>query len=331
MPTTLFPIVPKYNLDPESSSAPTNADLQLGEVGVNTLTGKLFVKGKDGVYEVASDRVANTRLTAAATPGGVPYLDLDGHINLVQIAGLTTTQIADVTTEAIANKIPKLDANGKISTAQLPSSVQGALSYKGKWDFNTSPVLAEDGHYTIGTETFMAAKGDYWVVGTSSTGFLTPEDVFPLNEFAGNTQYLTGDHMIWNGTSWDLVHGAKSEVISVNHQTPIDGNVTLGPLNIGAFPYTFVVSEATPNMAPKLNANGQIGDVQLQKATSELFGIVKVGTGLTINSETGKLNVLPGTDTILPATATQLGGIKVGTTLSVDSTGILNVATAGTY
>jgi hypothetical protein len=306
-----FPIIPKYNATATSQSAPLSGDLQLAELGVNTATGKVYLKGNSGVVEVAGDKVSTSLLTTAATANGVPQLTGAGLISTSQIQALTTSQIADLTTSAVANKIPQLDGSGKIAVAQLPASVVGALIYQGTWVPNTSPVLASG----VGT------KGYYYVATADAT--ITAVD--------GHTKILAGDIMAFNGSTWDLIHGATSEVISVNSQTPINGNVTLTAANVGAVATADLTTLAVSGKVPQLNGSGQIATAQLQIATTAQLGILKVGDNLTIDVA-GRLSAIQGTYTLPVATDTVLGGVKSSASIEINgTTGVATVASAGTY
>lgn len=313
-----FPIIPKYNSVTTSPDAPLSSNLQLAELAVNTETSKLYLKGNGGVVEVSGDKVSTSQLTTLATAGGVPQLTAQGLISTAQIQGLTTSQIADLTTSAIAGKIPQLDSSGKISSAQLPAASVGALTYKGAWDVNTSPVIASGGVVDSGT----AAKGDYYIVRAQGT--LT-------TDIDGHNQFLGGDMLAFNGTTWDLIHGANSEVISVNNKTPSNGNITIVASDVGALAYGIETEQSIPYHIPQMGANGKIAPVQLPIATTTQIGALSVGSGLAITTS-GILSVIGGTYTLPIATDTVLGGIKSSASINIDgTTGVATVASAGTY
>jgi hypothetical protein len=315
MPTS-FPIIPKYNATVDSTTAPTAGVLGLAELAVNTANGKLYVRANSGIVEIAGDRVATSALTTSATANGVPQLDGSGHIALAQLSGITTTQIADLTTSAVAGKIPQLDGSGKISASQLPAISVGALTYKGAWNVNTAPVIASGGVVGEGT----AVKGDYYVVGTPGT---------TTTAIDGKTQFLAGDLLAFNGTTWDLIHGATSEVVSVNTKTPVNGNVTLSASDVSAVAASALTTSATANGVPQLSGEGLLAPAQLPSASASAFGAVKIGSGIEVTA--GVISVIPGTYTLPTASDTVLGGVKVGTSLSIDGSSILNVSSAGTY
>lgn len=312
-----FPIIPKYNSIATSPNAPLTSDLQLAELGVNTQTGKVYLKGNSGVVEVASDKVASSQLTTAAVAGGVPQLDGSGHISTAQIAPLTTVQVAFLTTTAVANLVPQLDGSGKIPSGLLPSAALGALTYKGSWSVNTSPVIASGGVVGGGT----AAKGDYYIAANSLTVGTAID---------GHTQFLAGDMLAFNGATWDLIHGANSEVISVAGVTPVNGNVALTAGDIGAVSTAQLTQLATPSGVPQLTSAGTISTTQLQLATTAQIGVLSVGDNLSIDGN-GRLSAIQGTYTLPKATTTVLGGIKASDSINVDGNGVATVASAGTY
>jgi hypothetical protein len=66
-------------------------------------------------------------------------------------------------------------------------------------------------------------------------------------------------------------------------------------------------------------------------ATPSVLGGIKVGTGLSINTTSGVLSVIPDSEYVLPvATTSILGGIKVGRNLTIDGDGVLNALTTTT-
>jgi hypothetical protein len=311
-----FPIVPIRNAVTTSQIAPDIGVLQLGELAVNTATGKLYVKGNSSVVEVGGGAVQTSQLTTLATPGGVPQLTGSGLISTNQIVGLTTAQfIPALTTAAIAGLVPQLGVDGKISSSQLPPASVGALTYKGAWTVNSSPVIASGGVVGAGT----AEKGDYYVAANS--GALSPA----IN---GQTYVQAGDVIAYNGTTWDFIDGAKSEVRSVNDIAPTAaGNVVLTAANVGALSTDQITQLAEAGKVPQLNENGQIATAQLQIATTAQLGVLSIdpltSNGLQI-SVAGAAKVIPGTSTVV-------GGVKSSASIEIAGDGTATVASAGTY
>ena len=316
-----FPIIPIKNGTAGSSTPPTAGALQLGELAINTASGKLYTKDNAGsVVEIGSSATnINTTqlacLTTTATPNLVPQLLPSGYLAVAQINALTTTQVAFLTTGAIAGLVPQLGVDGKIAVAQLPAAAIGGLTYKGAWNVNTSPVITSNGGVGGGT----AAKGDYYVASNSLA--LSPA-------IDGQTYVQAGDVIAFNGSTWDFIDGAKSEVRSVNDIAPTAaGNVVLTAANVGAVATTQLTQLAEANKVPQLNANGQIATAQLQIATTAQLGVLSIDSaasnGLFI-SGAGAAKVLPGTSTVV-------GGVKSSASIEIAGDGTATVANAGTY
>jgi hypothetical protein len=311
-----FPIIPIRNAVTTSPDAPLAGALQLAELAVNTASGKLYFKANSGVVEIGGTQGALTTndLTRLAEANKVPQLTADGLISTYQIQNLTTAQIGALTTSAIAGLIPQLGVDGKISTAQLPSAIIGGVTYKGAWTVNTSPVIASGGVVGAGT----AAKGDYYVASNSAT--LSPA-------IDGQTRVEAGDWIVYNGSTWDFVDGAKSEVLSVNTVLPVNGDITLTPANIGAVSTAQLTQLATPGGVPELTASGFLSTALLQVATTSQLGVLSVdpvASNSLFVSSAGAAKIIPGTSTVV-------GGIKSSASIEIAGDGTATVASAGTY
>jgi hypothetical protein len=311
-----FPIIPIRNAVATSEIAPLSGALQLGELAVNTQTNKLYVKGNNSaVVEIGGGAVQTSQLTTLATPNGVPQLTGSGLISSYQISALTTSQVAFLTTTAVAGLVPQLGVDGKIPSALLPPASVGALTYKGAWTVNSSPVITSGGGVDGGT----AEKGDYYVAANSAA--LSPA-------IDGQTYVQAGDVIAFNGATWDFIDGAKSEVRSVNSVSPTAaGNVVLTPADIGALSTAEITQLAEAGKVPQLNANGQIATAQLQIASTAQLGILSIdplsSNGLSI-SGAGAAKIIPGTSTVV-------GGVKSSASIEIAGDGTATVASAGTY
>lgn len=312
-----FPIRPKSNATAGSATPPAAGDLLLGELAVNTQSKKTFLKANnDEVVEVGWDRILSTDAVETATPGKVVKLNSSGIISEAQISGLKYSQIADaVSTPAGANKIALTGADGKIPSAFLPAASVGALTYKGAWTVNSSPVIASNGVVGEGN----AEKGDYYVAANSAA--LDPA----IN---GQTYVQAGDLIAFNGSTWDFIDGAKSEVRSVNSVAPTAaGNVVLTAADVSAVATADAVLTATPGKVVKLDANGKVSDAQLNIASTTQLGVISVDSvasnGLQVSAG-GAAKIIPGTSTVI-------GGIRSSASIEIATDGIATVASAGTY
>ena len=312
-----FPIIPIRNAVATSEIAPLAGSLQLAELAVNTASAKLYLKANSGVVEIGGTANALTTndLSRLAVADKIPQLTSAGLISSYQISGLTTGQIAALTTTAVAGLIPQLGVDGKIPTGLLPAASIGALTYKGAWAVNTSPVIASGGVVGAGT----ADKGDYYIAANSAT--LSPA-------IDGQTVVQAGDMIAYNGATWDFIDGAKSEVRSVNSVSPTAaGNVVLTPADIGAVSTAQLTQLATPNGVPQLTSVGAISTTQLPIATTAQLGILSVdplASNSLFVSAAGAAKIIPGTSTVV-------GGIKSSTSIEIAVDGTATVAGAGTY
>lgn len=313
-----FPIQPKRNSTAGSATPPGASDLLLGELAVNTQSKKTFLKANgDEVVEVGWDRILSTDAVETATAGKVVKLNSSGIISKAQISGLQYDQISDAsqTSTGVANKIPLTTSSGKIDSSFLPAASVGALTYRGAWTVNTSPVIASGGVVGSGT----AEKGDYYIAANSAT-LGTAID--------GQTVVQAGDMIAFNGTTWDFIDGAKSEVRSVNSVSPsAGGNVVLTAANVEAVATADAVLTATPGKVVKLDSNGKISDAQLNVASTTQLGVISVdadtSNGLYVSAG-GAAKIIPGTSTIV-------GGVKSSDSINIALDGTATVASAGTY
>ena len=316
-----FPIIPIRNAVATSEIAPLSGALQLGELAINTASAKLYTKNNAGaVIEIGSSATGITTsqlacLTTTTTPNLVPQLLPSGYLALAQINALTTAQMACLTTSAVAGLVPQLGVDGKIAVGQLPAAAIGGLTYKGAWAVNTSPVIASGGVVGGGT----AAKGDYYVA--SNTLALSPA-------IDGQTYVQAGDVIAFNGATWDFIDGAKSEVRTVNEISPTAaGNVVLTAANVGAVATADITQLAIANKIPQLNASGQISTAQLQIATTSQLGVLSIDSA----ASNGLFISAGGAAKVIPGTATVVGGVKSSGSIEIAGDGTATVANAGTY
>jgi len=86
---------------------------------------------------------------------------------------------------------------------------------------------------------------------------------------------------------------------------------------------------ATSGLAQILNKPAIPTAYTLPIATASVLGGIKVGANLTINPVTGVLDANPGSYTLPAATTTTLGGIKIGSGLTIDGNGVVDVNVGG--
>ena len=161
-----------------------------------------FASELGGAVVIYADTVTGL-VTKIGTPAGI--------VSLTGGAGISAlTQASDYTTNLVTPLAAKADlVAGKVPVSQLPAAVQGALNYQGAWNASTnSPAL------TSGTGT----KGFFYTV--SAAGSTTLD---------GISQWNAGDHVSFNGTTWEKFDGLASEVLTVAGRT---GAVTLATTDL---------------------------------------------------------------------------------------------------
>lgn len=132
----------------------------------------------------------------------------------IAISDVTSLQTAldnkvDDSQLGVANGVATLGSDGKLTNAQIPSALTGAVSYQGSWNASTN------------TPTIPSAstsnKGYYYVVSVAGS---TAIDTI--------TDWKQGDWIISNGATWEKVDNTDS-VVSVAGMT---GAVTLATAHI---------------------------------------------------------------------------------------------------
>lgn len=155
--------------------------------------------------------------TAGATVTQIRASLLAAASNLSDLANAGTARAnlglgsAAVLTAGAASGVATLDGSGKLTAAQIPASLVGAVVYQGTWNANTnSPALAS------GTGT----KGFYYRVSVAGT-----------TSIDSIASWAVGDTIIFDGTVWSQIEG-QSAVESVNGKT--GPAVSLVPSDVGA-------------------------------------------------------------------------------------------------
>jgi plastocyanin len=97
-----------------------------------------------------------------------------------------TIAVPAVATIGQANGVATLGSDGKLTAGQIPSSLSGAIVFKGTWNATTNNPTLADGVGTTGWE---------YAVSTSGT----------RNLGSGSVTYNVGDYIIYNGTIWERI------------------------------------------------------------------------------------------------------------------------------
>lgn len=123
---------------------------------------------------------------------GTGFIKSGGTLNqfLKADGSVDSTTYENTVNKGIANGYASLDSGGKIPTSQLPNSV---MEYKGVYDASTNTPILIDG---------TGNTGDVYRVTVAGAG------VNSLN-------FIVGDYVVYNGTTWEKQHSGADNVVSV--------------------------------------------------------------------------------------------------------------------
>jgi hypothetical protein len=191
----------------------TTSNLVVGSQSVTTLANVASTGSYNDLINKPAEfsRVATTSVTGLVQVGG--NLSISSGVlslsssNVTSALGFTPVNSSIV---GQANGLATLDSNGKLPLTQLDSTVVGSLNYQGTWNANTnSPAIIP----STGT------KGHYYTVSVAGTTTID-----------GNNNWTVGDIIAFNGTVWNQIQGAASDVVSVAGKT---GVVSLTASDVG--------------------------------------------------------------------------------------------------
>jgi plastocyanin len=131
--------------------------------------------------------------------------------SLVLNGDLEVTGSATLGNVGLANGIASLGADGKLAASQIPSSLTGAVVFKGTWNASTnSPTLA-DGSGSAGWQ---------YAVSTGGT----------INLGSGSITFVAGDSVIYNGTIWQRIPSSTVAAAGTLTGTTLASNVVSSSL-----------------------------------------------------------------------------------------------------
>lgn len=189
-----------------SSNASNLSSGTLNVLRLPALTGDVTSSAGSGALTLANSGVtAGSYFLTTVNAKGLTT----GGSNPTTLSGFGITDAINSSLLGANSGVATLDSTGKLTTAQIPASLVGAVVYQGLWNASTnSPTLVS----STGT------KGQYYVVGTAGTTTID-----------GKSQWNAGDWIIFDGVIWEKVDGIASEVLSVAGRT---GAVTLAAADI---------------------------------------------------------------------------------------------------
>jgi len=258
-----------------------------------------------------TDTAKGTRINFWTTPEGQITPQNVASINSVgliatgiQFSGddsLQTTAGIPLTEKAIADApyVATLGDDGKLDASQIPTSLTGAVVFKGVWNANTNTPTLSD--------TLPAGVETGWEYVVSDTGTRDIGD--------GSQIYTQGDFVIFDGTHWKVVRGANA-FVSLTGGGGITVSQSTGAITLG--------STATPlSNVSTIVSRDSSGNFAANVITANLTGAV---TG-TVSGNAGTV-----TNGVYTIGSQSIGGTKTFTSTIVGSiNGNAGTVTNGVY
>lgn len=159
-----------------------------------------------------------------------------------------------ITSVGVASGLATLDATGKLSSAQVPDSLLGALKYKGVWNASTnSPVIPAAAAGNLGW---------YYVVQTAG-----------VTSVGGVAEWQIGDWLVSNGTAWNKLDNTDQVISVAGLQGPISAASLKAALALGISDVSTLTDAlagklstslvAAPDGLASLDATGKVPLIQL--------------------------------------------------------------------
>lgn len=159
-------------------------------------TGSLAYSSSTGVFTFTPPAVYTLPTATTSVVGGVK---VDGTSVTINNGTISVPAVATIGQNS---GIATLDSSGKLTAAQIPSSLTGAVIFKGTWNAsNNTPTLA-NGTGTAGWEYAVS-------VGGTALGYT----------------FNAGDYVIYNGTTWQQIPGGAAPSANALTGTTLSANV----------------------------------------------------------------------------------------------------------
>ena len=250
-------------------------------------------------YTSGSDFIFNTG-------GGAGALVLNGDI---EVSGSAT--LGNV---GIANGIASLGADGKLAASQIPSSLTGAVVFKGTWDANTNTPTLADGSGSAGWQYAVS------VGGTRNLG-------------SGSITFVAGDNVIYNGTIWQRIPSSSVAAAGTLTGTTLASNVVSSSLtSVGTLLNLAVTNAITGSVTG--NAGTVTNGIYTSSTYSDPSWLTltagKVGLGNVTNESKTTMFSSPtfsGTVTLGAVGNVSITGGSLGQVLTTNGSGTLSWST----
>ena len=245
-----------------------------------------------------TDSAKGSRINFWTTPIGSIVSQLVASVNSIglvangiQFSTDNTTQTTagiPLTQLATANGVATLGIDGRLTSAQIPSSLTGAITFQGGWNANTNTPTLANGTGTTGYQYIVTTPGN-------------------RNLGAGNVAYAAGDTITYGANVWNYVQGT-SPISSVSGNLHMQVSPTTGAVTVGI--------DATPNVvAGTVVSRDSSGNFQANTITAALSGqATSAITAATVTAGSQTAITQVGTLTSLAVSGNVTTGNVSGTT-----------------
>tara|TARA_R110001606_G_scaffold175299_2_gene321855 strand:+ start:2958 stop:6005 length:3048 start_codon:yes stop_codon:yes gene_type:complete len=281
--------------------------------GSQTLTNKTINASQLVDASVTNAKLANSSFTLDGDTGTQQTVSLGDAVSILGSASIDTvvsasdtitvsvdeTYVEVVSRKGASNGYASLDSNGRVPSAQLPSS---AFEYKGNWDAATN------------TPNLVAGVGD--------AGDMYRVDVQGVQDLGnGPITWDVGDMALYNGATWDKIDNTES-VVSVNGQTGAvnltTDNISQGTTNL--YDKTVVFTNGTGISTSGTYPNFTVTNTDLG-SSQNIFKTINLPTGVdpTAGSNTDTLNFSSSDSSVtINGTASNTIDITVGASVNTN-------------
>ena len=287
----------------------------------NTLTATVNAQGQLTTLAATPIAISNTQVSGLGTMS----TQNSNNVTITggSITGITDLAIADGGTGAstaadarsnlglgtaavlnagVANGVATLDAGGTVPLSQIPASIQGGVNYQGSWNAATNTPTIVSG---------VGSKGYYYVVSVAGS-----------TNIDGITDWLPGDWIIFNGTTWEQIDNTDA-VASVNGYT---GVVVLTNTDVNAPPTSLTISAGTG-----LTGGGNLTTNRTLSIANTTVSAASYGTASAVPTFTvnGQGQLTAASDVTIAIANTQVSGLGTMSTQNANNVTITGGSITG--
>ncbi|QPB08161.1 tail fiber-like protein [Synechococcus phage S-H9-1] len=293
----------------------------------------------NSAYNNYITRSSLSATNATASGGGsLSYSNINGVFtftppDLTQFITSENDTLATVTSRG-ATTTANVTVNDMLVNGNL--TVQGTTTQLGTYTVSSDEIVILDG--TTGAPSSDASiRIDRGTSNDVSLRWNESIDTWQFTNNGGNfyniNSYTLGGSNATSNQAILSITGTDASTSSVEFGGSGGTTVTWdGPSSKVTINSTAPVNadwDATSGLAQILNKPTIPTEYTLPIASASILGGIKVGANLTINPSTGVLDANPGSYTLPTASASVLGGIKIGSGLTIDGNGVVDVNVGG--